>query len=120
MSDPRYDDSERSRQDGLWHFLNRLMGVLIAFALVVFVVWEFIPLIKEQREVAARAEQLKADIETQKALAAQRTREVELLKNDPKYVETLARDRLDLMKEGETIYRIEQQPQEKAAQKPAQ
>ena len=31
-----------------------------------------------------------------------------LLKTDPGYLETIARDRLDLMKEGETVFRIEQ------------
>jgi len=34
-------------------------------------------------------------------------REVNLLKTDPVYLETIARDRLDLMKDGETIFRIE-------------
>ena len=96
------------------------MWILIVIAVIVFVVCAFVPLLKEQREVAARAEQLKADIERQKALAAQRAREVELLKNNPKYIETLARDRLDLMKQGETIYRIEPQTQAKAAQKTTQ
>jgi len=28
---------------------------------------------------------------------------------DPTYLETIARDRLDLMKEGETIFRLESQ-----------
>jgi cell division protein FtsB len=37
---------------------------------------------------------------------------VNLLKTDAGYLETIARDRLDLMKEGETIFRLEQ-PQAK-------
>ena len=41
-------------------------------------------------------------------LLARQTREVNLLKTDPTYLETMARDRLDLMKEGETIFRLEQ------------
>ena len=43
-------------------------------------------------------------------LLARQTREVNLLKTDPGYLETIARDRLDLMKEGETIFRLEQPP----------
>ncbi len=35
------------------------------------------------------------------------TREISWLKTDPTYLETIARDRLDLMKEGETIFRLE-------------
>jgi cell division protein FtsB len=40
-------------------------------------------------------------------LLARQTREVTLLKTDVSYLETIARDRLDLMKEGETIFRLE-------------
>jgi len=40
-------------------------------------------------------------------LLSRQTREVNLLKTDPAYLETIARDRLDLMKDGETIFRIE-------------
>jgi cell division protein FtsB len=32
---------------------------------------------------------------------------VNLLKTDVTYLETIARDRLDLMKQGETIFRLE-------------
>jgi cell division protein FtsB len=32
---------------------------------------------------------------------------VNLLKTDPGYLEMIARDRLDLMKEGETVFRLE-------------
>jgi cell division protein FtsB len=35
---------------------------------------------------------------------------VNLLKTDPTYLETIARDRLDLMEEGETIFRLEPKP----------
>jgi cell division protein FtsB len=40
-------------------------------------------------------------------LLAHQTREINLLKTDSTYLETVARDRLDLMKEGETIFRLE-------------
>ena len=43
----------------------------------------------------------------QQVLLSKQTREVNLLKTDPAYLETIARDRLDLMKEGETVFRIE-------------
>jgi cell division protein FtsB len=38
---------------------------------------------------------------------ARRQREVHLLKNDSEYVEIIARDRIGVMKEGETIYRLD-------------
>jgi cell division protein FtsB len=70
----------------------------------------FIPELKRQREQNARKEQLRAEIEKEKALAAKQEREIELIQRDPRYIETIARDRLDLMKEGETIIRLEGVP----------
>ncbi len=57
----------------------------------------------------ARAEidTLQAQRDEQKMLLARATREVNWLKTDPTYLETIARDRLDLMKEGETVFRLE-------------
>jgi cell division protein FtsB len=43
----------------------------------------------------------------QQSLLSRQTHEVNLLKTDVNYLETIARDRLDLMKEGETIFRLE-------------
>ncbi len=102
-----YSDFRQRRQQSVWHSLNRLMIALIAFAVIILIACAFVPELKNMREQNARLEQLKADIAKQKEMLAQRTREVDLLKNDPAYVETIARDRLDLMKEGETIFRIE-------------
>jgi cell division protein FtsB len=61
----------------------------------------------EQHQQAARVDELKAEIAKQKALLDRQTRDADLLQNDPEYVETIARDKLDLMKEGETIFRID-------------
>jgi cell division protein FtsB len=52
-------------------------------------------------------DQLRAQRDEQQMLLAKQTREVNLLKTDPVYLETIARDRLDLMKDGETVFRIE-------------
>ncbi len=38
---------------------------------------------------------------------ARHEREENLLRRDPEYVGMIARDHLDLMKEGETIYRLD-------------
>jgi len=91
------------------HFLNRLLMILIALVVVVFLLGLFMPKLRQQQGMTQREDDLKKQIDAQKALLAQRTREVDLLKNDRGYVETLARDRLDMMKEGETIIRIESQ-----------
>lgn len=105
-----YGDYRNRPQEGVWHSLNRLLIALIMLVGILLIAFPFVTELKNQREQAARVEQLKAEIQKQKELLSQRTREVELLQNDPAYLETVARDRLDLMKEGETIYRLETPP----------
>ena len=65
------------------------------------------PEVKKRKEQDARVEELKSAIEKQRMVLARHQREENLLKHDPEYVGLIARDRLDLMKPGETIYRID-------------
>lgn len=104
------DFRNRRPQGGVWHSLNRLMIALIGLAVILLIACAFVPEMKRQRDLAARKEQLKQEVEKQSALLAQRTREVELLKSDPAYVELMARDRLDMMKGDETIFRLDPFP----------
>lgn len=69
--------------------------------------YHFLPEVSKRRDQQARVEQLKLEVEQQRQLLVRNTRNEELLKHDPEYVGLIARDRLDLMKEGETIYRID-------------
>ena len=41
-----------------------------------------------------------------KKKTAEHDQEVKLLQTDPQYLEIIARDKLDLMKDGETIFRL--------------
>ena len=101
------DHYDSRRNAGLWHVLNRLVIAAIVLILFTAGALAFIPVIKQRSEQTTRIEQLQSEIAKQKALVARRTRESELLKNDPAYNELLARDRLDMMKPGETIIRLE-------------
>lgn len=105
-----YEDYNQRKQEGVWHFLNRLLGIFIVFAFVALIICAFLPELRKQREQTARLEGLRKEIEAQNAILSLRTKQRDLLKNDSGYVEILARDRLDLMKEGETIFRLEPQP----------
>jgi hypothetical protein len=48
---------------------------------------------------------------TERATYNKQSKKLTLLQNDPSYTELLARDKLDLMKPGETIFRIEPGPE---------
>jgi cell division protein FtsB len=99
---------------GIWHSLNRLLFVLIVLVLAMIAAYRFLPEVSKRRDQQTRVEQLKGEVERERQLLVRNIRIEELLKHDPEYVALVARDRLDLMKEGETIYRLEPVKPDKA------
>jgi cell division protein FtsB len=97
----------RAPAEGIWYFLNRLLFVLILLVLGTVALYHFLPEVSKRRDQQARVEELKVEVEKQRQLLVRNTRIQELLMHDPDYVGLIARDRLDLMKEGETIYRFD-------------
>ena len=93
----------------MWQRLNRILRVLLAIAALLIVVSLFLPQYKKLLQSRHDIDTLQAQVTAQRMLLARQTREVNLLTTDPTYLETIARDRLDLMKEGETIFRLESQ-----------
>ena len=114
MSSARGPFQETSPSGGIWYFLNRLLCVLILLVLGTIAAYHFLPEVTKRRDQQARVEELKVEVEKQRQLLVRNTRIEELLKHDPEYIGLVARDRLDLMKEGETIYRIEPPKPDKA------
>ena len=103
-----YGDFRARREATVWQRLNSVLRILLALALLLVIVSLFLPQSKKLSQSRAEIDKLQAEVNQQKGLLARQTREVNLLKNDPTYLETMARDRLDLMKDGETIFRLEQ------------
>jgi cell division protein FtsB len=93
--------------DTVWQRLNRFLFLLIVLVFIAAVVVLFRGPLLEQRQQSSRVEELKAEITKQKTLLDRQTRDADLLQNDPEYVETIARDKLDMMKEGETVFRLD-------------
>ncbi len=100
------------RQGGVWSILNRFLIGAIIVLLTVAAAATFIPLLHKRDEEQARLTVLREQAAKEKALLARRTREVEWLRTNPEYVETRARDTLDLMKPGETILRFDDAAEE--------
>jgi cell division protein FtsB len=107
---PGYGDFRARRDATIWQRLNSILRVLLVVAGVLVIVSLFLPPYKKLAQSRGEIENLQSQVNDQKMLLVRQTREVNLLKTDPVYLETLARDRLDLMKEGETIFRLEQLP----------
>jgi cell division protein FtsB len=106
---PGYGDFRARREASVWQRLNRILRALLVVAVVLVIVSLFVPPYKKLAQSRAEIDNLQSQVNDQKMLLAKQTREVNLLKTDPTYLETIARDRLDLMKEGETIFRLEPQ-----------
>jgi len=104
---PGYGDFRARREATVWQRLNSVLRVLLVVATLLVIVSLFVPPYKKLTQSRSEIENLQAQVNDQKMLLARATREVTVLKTDASYLETMARDRLDLMKEGETIFRLE-------------
>lgn len=112
--DQPYADFRARREATVWQRLNRILRVLLVLAIWLVIVSLFVPPYKKLMQSRAEIDELQQQVNGQQSLLSRQTREVNLLKTDVTYLETIARDRLDLMKEGETIVRLEPAPTAKS------
>lgn len=108
--DQPYADFRARREATVWQRLNRILRVLLVLAIWLVIVSLFVPPYKKLMQSRAEIDELQQQVNEQQSLLSRQTREINLLKTDATYLETIARDRLDLMKEGETIFRLEPAP----------
>jgi cell division protein FtsB len=92
---------------GIWSKLTKLVvGLLLAAGLMIIALW-YLPLIRENERRRREVIRLDAQIAHEEATARQTREAVETLRNDPKAVERLAREKLGYAKPGETVVRFE-------------
>lgn len=99
----------RRRDPSFWKAINRVLTFLVFAGMIAIVVFWFYPQVTRRDEMVRALEAEKERLVTLQLLQKQRERQVYLLENDPTYIETVARDKLDMMKEGETIFRFDAQ-----------
>jgi len=109
-----YGDLRGRREATIWQQMNHILRVLLFIAIWLLIISFFLPPYKKLQQNRAEMEQLQAQLNEQQSLLARQTKQVTLLKTDPTYLETIARDSLELMKEGETIFRLETRRTESA------
>lgn len=107
MAASKHDDFKRRREENAISTLNRILivALLLAFLVVVFIL--FMPELKKQQQLRAEIKELSDEIQEQRQFVHLQRKEFDWLTQHPEYVEIIARDRLDLMKEGEVIFRID-------------
>jgi cell division protein DivIC len=102
-----YTDFRARREASVWQRWNRVLLTLLFLAVWLVIISLFVPPYKKLKIGQKDIDKLQQQRDEQQMLLSKQTREVNLLKTDPVYLETIARDRLDLMKDGETVFRIE-------------
>jgi cell division protein FtsL len=95
----------------LWARLQSL-GFFVFVAVVgLGVALLFVPLLHQRHAMQLEIARLDHEIEQQDALEKKLQTEIEALKTDPGYVERMARNKLNLSRPNETIFRFEPAPQ---------
>jgi cell division protein FtsB len=108
-----YEDYAEPREDWLRGLLNRILYLLVFSAVIILLVCWFLPLVREQQKQQSALQALKEQVAQERASLNKQSKKLNLLQNDPSYIEMLARDKLDLMKPGETIFRMEPLPSDR-------
>lgn len=99
-------DAEQAPPD-IWQRLSRIVFVLVVLAAVPCVLAIFWPQLEMKRQLAGEIETLEKERDR---LASERDaldRRLEWIRTDREYLEMVARDRLNLHKEGEFILHFE-------------
>ncbi|MEO6052638.1 MAG: septum formation initiator family protein [Chthoniobacterales bacterium] len=109
-SAPHRTQFKKRRETEFWHRINRLIFFLILITIGGLIFLSFYPEWKRLKELRQNTNYLKQELTKKEQLLRTKSTEVDLLQNDPNYLEIIARDRLDMMKDGETIYRLDSKP----------
>ncbi len=108
LSSGYYIEEDEAPGANIWQRLSRLLKVLLLLAMVAMTICAFQPELSDQRMEREKLSKLREQINGQKRIHSNYERQVNWLTNSPEYLETFARDRFDLMKEGETIFRLDE------------
>jgi len=94
----------------LWGKLQSL-GFFVFVAIVgCGVALLFVPLLHQRREMQQDNARLDREIDQQETLEKKQKTEIEALKNDSSYIERTARNKLNLARPNEVIFRFETPP----------
>jgi cell division protein FtsB len=91
---------------GIWGKLNRLVMALLLVAVVVGVAIWYLPVIKNNEAMRKEILDLTAQVRQEEEIARRLEARIKALKNDPKALERVVREKLGYVKPGETMIRF--------------
>ena len=108
--DPSSIPLKRQSGGNIWATLVPIIQIAIVIGLLAVVGLFFLPVIQTQNGYKAELAKLQREISAREDEQAELKLETEHMKNDPAYVEHIARDRLNMGRPGETILRFDPYP----------
>jgi cell division protein FtsB len=90
--------------------LNRILYILLIAAILILMICWFLPLLKERQKQQLALQSLEQQLAQEKLVYKREEKKLAWIQNDPNYLELLARDKLDLKKPEEKIFRVEPSP----------
>lgn len=100
----------------IWQRINRLLWVVIVLTVVALIIGAFMPELDKMRDERRKNDDLQRSVAQQKAINTHLQNQANWLANDPEYLAIYARDKRNMMEEGETILVID--PPKAAALQP--
>jgi cell division protein FtsB len=92
---------------GIWSKLTKIVVGLVMLAILLLIGMCYLPLINEQTRMRAEIYRLDAELKKEEENSRQLKAEVDDLRNDPKTVERLTREKLGYARPDETVIRFE-------------
>ncbi len=102
-----------------WTKLQSFGFVMFMAAVVAGVVLLFVPLLHQRRAMQEELQRLDTELTRQETIEKKQKTEIDALLGDPGFVERTARDKLNLARPNETLFRFEPAPVPPASVKPA-
>ena len=92
---------------GIWSKLTKVVVGLVVLAVLLLIGMCYLPLIQENTRIRAEILKLNQKLEAETNKLNQIQAQIDALRNDPKTVERLAREKLGYAKPDETVIRFE-------------
>jgi cell division protein FtsB len=92
---------------GIWSKLTKVVVALVVIAILLLIGMCYLPLIQENERMRAEIYRLDAQLQKEEEISKQLQTQIEDLRNDPKTVERLTREKLGYARPDETVIRFE-------------
>ena len=92
---------------GIWSKLSKVVAWLLLLAGLLLVGAWYLPLIQQNERMQRENLRLERELEKEKLKSRELQADIDALRNDPKTVERLTRDKLGYAKPDETVVRFE-------------